>query len=51
MGPSINYVTSKGGGGVWPGVSIGLFSYLSQSEFLPKVLHEGEGGKKLPILA
>ncbi len=34
-----------GGGGVWPGVTIGFFSYLSQSEFWLKVLHGGRGVK------
>ena len=36
----------RAGGGVCPSVTIGFFSYLSQSGFWPKVLHGGRGGVK-----
>ncbi len=49
-GPSINYVTPKGGRGVWPDITVGFFSYLSQSEFRPKVLHGGGGGQNFKFL-
>ncbi len=35
---------AEGGRGVWPSVTIGIFSYLSESKFLPKVFHGGGGG-------
>ena len=34
---------AEGGRGVWPSVTIGFFSYLSQSEFSSKVLFGGGG--------
>ncbi len=41
---AVHKLCYAGGGGVWPSVTIGLFSYLSKSEIWPKVLHGGTGG-------
>ena len=48
LGPSINYVTPKGGG--WPSVTIGFLLFKSIRILTESVTWE-EGGQKLPILA
>ncbi len=41
----------RGGGEVSSSVIIAFFTNISQSEFLPNLLHRGAGGQKLPIFA